>query len=476
MGKIKIKDNIGKIATPFSIALYMVKKLFRNRIPNSTSRILDAGCGSGIFIEAILNWCKQQNIEELPKIIGIDVDPQLVNITRKKFEGINRIEIIHADFLTIDEKKLAGKFDYIISNPPYISYERIEPLKRDLYKKIFKAAVGRFDTYMLFFEKALELLKSDGRMVFITPEKYIYTISAKGLRKLLAQYDVEEIELIHEDTFQGILAYPTITIINKKPPRITTIKLRDGTVIKIKLPTDGSPWLARAQIHKFLKTDILLRYRHRLKDIALRISAGVATGRDEIFVIPKNSIPEELKIYTYPTISGKELSIFKPGEVIDYNKLKYVMIVPYDSEGRLLNNKEAEPLIKYLSRWMHILRRRYVVKSGKKKWYAFHEEPPLKDILKPKILWCDIAHEPAFYVDAEGMLVPRHTVYYLVPKNPNIIPKLVRYLNSSEVKEWLRVHCQRAANGYLRLQSHILKNLPIPKSLLEYSYVSEVLK
>ncbi|RJS91378.1 class I SAM-dependent methyltransferase [Candidatus Bathyarchaeota archaeon] len=468
MGKMKIKENIGKITTPLDIALYMVNKLFRNRTPNSTSRILDAGCGSGVFIRAILNWCSRENVE-LPEIIGVEIDSELVSITRKKFKGVDKVKIIQADFLTINEKELAGKFDYIISNPPYISYERIQFKKRDLYKKMFKTAIGRFDTYMLFFEKALELLKIGGRMVFITPEKYVYTVSAKKLRELLAQYDVEEIELIYEDVFQGIIAYPTITVINKKPPGITTIRLRDGMTIKIKLPGDGSPWLARAQICRSSKASTLSKYTHRLKDIAMRISAGVATGCDEVFVIPKRSLPEELKTYAYPTISGKELSMFKPGEAIDYNKLNYVMLIPYDREGKLLSER-SKPLIKYLLRWRHALEDRYIVKSGKKKWYAFHEKPPLKDILRPKILWCDIAREPTFYVDPKGMLVPRHTVYYLIPKHPNIIPKLVKYLNSDEVREWLRVHCQRAANGYLRLQSHILKKLPIPRFLLRYPY------
>lgn len=33
------------------------------------------------------------------------------------------------------------------------------------------------------------------------------------------------------------------------------------------------------------------------------------------------------------------------------------------------------------------------------------------------------------------------------------------------VAAWLTANCQRAANGYLRLQSHVLKRLPLPERL-----------
>ncbi|WP_269077264.1 TaqI-like C-terminal specificity domain-containing protein [Saccharolobus islandicus] len=103
---------------------------------------------------------------------------------------------------------------------------------------------------------------------------------------------------------------------------------------------------------------------------------------------------------------------------------------------------------------------------GKKKWYAFHEDPPLNYILKPKILWKDISKEPTFYVDERGEIVPRHSVYYMVPSDSSVIPRLIKYLQTEGVKDWLKANCQRAANGYIRLQSHVIKNLPIPDNLV----------
>jgi len=456
LGRVTVKVDEGKVETPFVVALLMVNKLFSDRPPSPNSRVLDAGCGKGVFVEAIIAWCNWHGIE-IPEIVGIEVDPQLAKIASSRFSSIGKVKIVQGDFLTITEDELGGKFDYVISNPPYISYEEIEPDKRILYRKLFEVATGRFDTYMLFFEKALSLLKPGGRMVFITPEKYLYVLSAKSLRKLLAEYHVEEIELVKEDAFRGVLAYPAITVVVKELPAKTIIRMRDGSSIEVELPRDGSSWLPPA-------SSVSIGAKYKLKDIALRISAGVATGRDEVFIIRRTHLPEELKPFAYPTISGAELTKFELGGVIDYDKLEYVILVPYSKEGRMLNESEAKPLVDYLSRWRSILESRYAVKSGKK-WYAFHEDPPLREMLRPKILWRDIADEPAFYVDAGGLIVPRHTVYYLVPINPDIIPELVRYLSSDKVKKWLKARCQRAANGYLRLQSHVMKELPIPEDI-----------
>jgi len=47
------------------------------------------------------------------------------------------------------------------------------------------------------------------------------------------------------------------------------------------------------------------------------------------------------------------------------------------------------------------------------------------------------------------------------------IDAIVEYLNSPEARMWLEAHCQKAANGYYRLQSRVLKDLPVPKEWAE---------
>jgi len=78
----------------------------------------------------------------------------------------------------------------------------------------------------------------------------------------------------------------------------------------------------------------------------------------------------------------------------------------------------------------------------------------------------DITATPRFWVDAEGKIVPRHSVYYIVPIDPQQIHQLCDYLNGTQAGDWLCVHAQRASKGFLRLQSSVLKRLPIPASFV----------
>jgi adenine-specific DNA-methyltransferase len=95
-------------------------------------------------------------------------------------------------------------------------------------------------------------------------------------------------------------------------------------------------------------------------------------------------------------------------------------------------------------------------------WYAFHDNLPLPDLLQPKLLCKDITAEPFFVVDRTGEIVPRHSLYYLVPHDPARLDAWADWLNSEPVRAWLRAHTQRAANGFFRMQSHVLKQIPVP--------------
>jgi hypothetical protein len=434
----------------------MVNKLFRHREPKPENVVLDPGCGEGAFIDGILRWCGERAITP-PKIIGIESDSKLIKRCRERFGSYRNITLLQQNFLT--DKNL-GYYNFVIGNPPYVRIEELSEEEREVYRKTFETAVERFDLYILFFEQSLRHLTSDGRLVFITPEKFIYTWTARPLRKLMAFCHVEEIELTDEKLFKRLTTYPTITTINREGEGLTEVILRNGSSLKIELLPNGSSWLPVI----FRQEDI--EGQHTLEEVCDRVSCGVATGEDEVFMIPANEVPEALRSYARLTVSGKHLGRIKQGTTLDEERLTHMMLVPYDEKGELLPEDRLKEFINWLSPHETKLKARYCVKKGKE-WYAFHENPPMRDMLRPKILFRDIAKEPAFWADEKGIIIPMHNVYYLVPKESNIISSLLNYLNGGEAKKWLNSHCQRAANDYLRLQSRVLKKLPIPNKIFE---------
>lgn len=438
----------GFVPTPPGIVELMSRKLFSSMPPGRLQSLLDPGCGTGVFLDGVIRWCRSRGLST-PRLAGIELNPALAGLLRRKWSGRDAVTILHADFLGHP----LGLYDYIIGNPPYVSICKMSEREKTRFRGRFRTAHGRFDLYLLFFERALESLAPGGRLVFITPEKFTYVASASPLRRLLARMHVEEVHLVEESAFGDLVTYPAITTIRNRPPAARTrILLRDGSQRSVTLPTDGSSWLPAMNGHTGPTPP------WSLADACDRVSCGVATGADSVFVLRHSQVPTELRPFAYPTIAGRDLSDGVPLS----DRVGRSMLIPYRHDGRLRREAELGPLASYLrdpERRAKLLGRTCV---ARKPWYSFHENPPLRDILRPKLLCKDIGSHPVFFVDERGDLVPRHSVYYIVPKNPEHLHALASYLNSPPACAWLRNHCQRAANGFLRLQSSVLKLLPIP--------------
>jgi len=424
----------------------MVDKLFRGRAPTAQMTLLDPGCGRGAFIDGIIRWCNRHRVE-LPRIVGVELDPAHVRFCQARFGAYSSISIVRADFLASELVAV----DAVIGNPPYVPITRLDEAEKAYYRHEFVTAHGRFDLYALFFERALRCLRPGGRLVFITPEKFLYVESSRELRWLLSGFALDELHLIDERTFEGLITYPLITTLDKSvPERATRVTNRSGESHLVGLRARRESWLPLLRGHETVHGG------RTLSEVCRRVSCGVATGADAVFVQRTSTLPRELVPFAHPTVSGRELPL--SGDVRSLNSI----LVPYDAAGRLLPEDDLRGLLTHLTyptRYERLIRRTCV---ARKPWYSFHENPPLADLLRPKILCKDIGPRPSFVIDKAGSIVPRHSVYYIVPEDPGLLEPLHRYLNSAAASKWLEAHCQRAANGFLRLQSAVLKRLPIP--------------
>ncbi|MGA8664796.1 MAG: hypothetical protein WB809_07015 [Thermoplasmata archaeon] len=125
----------------------MVEKLFDGRPPAKREVVLDPGCGRGEFIDGVVRWCDQHGVEP-PSIVGVENDPHHWAPAHDRFLGRGFVKIRRRDFLKPD----AGKYEFIIGNPPYVPITELTPEERESYRKAgYTTASGRMDLYMLFF-------------------------------------------------------------------------------------------------------------------------------------------------------------------------------------------------------------------------------------------------------------------------------------------------------------------------------------
>jgi release factor glutamine methyltransferase len=137
------------------LILYKLVDFFKNKKIN----ILDIGTGSGCILLSMLRELK------LSYGTGIDISAKAIQIARlnsKNFNLINR-----SSFKVYDLSKYnLGKYDLIVSNPPYIPSKDIKNLSKDIInfepKRALDGGVDGLDLINKVIYKSNQLLKKNG--------------------------------------------------------------------------------------------------------------------------------------------------------------------------------------------------------------------------------------------------------------------------------------------------------------------------
>ncbi|TET56327.1 MAG: hypothetical protein E3J52_12100 [Promethearchaeota archaeon] len=252
-----VKNLEGKI--PLIIANQKTKENLTKIIKNV--RILDPSCGSGRFLITIAEKLYQLHRILNPELsdydikkaiiqknlYGIEIDNSayiisklrlikwlistnvdlsiLHNIDLKNLNLTNfnqiiekfdlKFNIFNFDFLL---EFRSDKFDIIIGNPPYVENKKIKDIefKKKITKR-FKTAYRLFDLSIIFIERSLELLKNNGYLSFILPNKFLSADYGIKIRKLLLnESEIKEIVNISSlPIFQKTATYPIILTLKK---------------------------------------------------------------------------------------------------------------------------------------------------------------------------------------------------------------------------------------------------------------------
>ena len=124
--------------------------------------ILDIGVGSGCILISILK--ERKNIYGT----GIDLSKKCLNLTKMnaiKLKVSSRLKLYKSD---VDKFNL-GKYDLIVSNPPYIKTSNIKYLEREVTKFEPKLALdGGLDglsEMRKVIKKSSELIKKNGKLI-----------------------------------------------------------------------------------------------------------------------------------------------------------------------------------------------------------------------------------------------------------------------------------------------------------------------
>jgi len=106
-------------------------------------------------------------------------------------------------------------FDIIVGNPPYVfAREKIDQKQKEFFTKNYETSEYQLNTYILFIEKSIKLLKKGGVMGFIVPETWLKVESATKLRKFMLENTFIK-KIVHRVEFPNVGAELSIFILEK---------------------------------------------------------------------------------------------------------------------------------------------------------------------------------------------------------------------------------------------------------------------
>lgn len=403
-----------------------------------------------------------------------------------------------------------GGFDVIIGNPPYV---RIQTLLRDqvaFFNQHYASATGNYDIYILFVERALQLLKPGGILGFILPHKFFQAAYGKGLRKVIADQRclMEIVNFRDNQIFEGSSTYTCLLFLQKdgaKSFKYAEIRKliepekqlqivgnyeeyadQDTKVYKVRPNVlTGDPWHFRLGQQGGLLERLSERGRP-LEEVTERIFQGLKTSADDVYLLDFIDCKKETVI-AYSKALEKEAELeseiakplIKGGQMRRYLIVEpeKVIIFPYRGSA-LIPKKEFQD--RYPRCWEYLLANKRNLENregGKMKgegWYAYIYPKSLGKFDLPKIITPDLALSASYCYDSEGTYYFTGGAaggYGIIPRD-QIHPKYLLGLLNSHLLDWfLHLISTPFRGGYFSYEARFIKQLPI--RLIDFSNPAE---
>ena len=387
-----------------------------------------------------------------------------------------KLEFPEVYYTTDGQNRESPGFDAVIGNPPYVRQELITSFK-DYLQKEFSVYHGRADIYAYFVEQATELARNQGRLSYILSHKFAKVKSGKGLRKLVANHQIEEFIDFQDLPVFGpdVSAYPAIMILSKNPPskpfkyaQIDDLDFNSlpDRVERVKKEVDQSyfsddEWTFLGQKERGLKERVS-KIGEPVIDAIGDPLVGVKSGLNDVLIVDEEKIielfgsTEDTELFR-PIIFGKEIKRFRPPKPNSYIMYPYVRT----EEGvKVADLDNYEVTSNYLEQYKEDLVDRAIIEDkypkGEMEWYELQQVNKNVEPSKEKIIYPDISRRAHYTIDSSGSVVT--TTGFILQSSDRYYLGL---LNSALLEWILAVECAKARGGYLRPKAQYVGSLPI---------------
>lgn len=331
--------NKGVVFTPEYITNFMADFIE----DDMRLKIFEPCCGKGVFLKTLIE-------RGYKNIHANDIDSVFVDECKTSF---NSVSYYNNNFIDFNQE---DKYDVIIGNPPYVKIQNLA--NEDIVKiKNQYDIKGNLDLYLYFIVKCVDMLKDDGKLIFIIPNSFMYNKSCEKIKQRFIDMGYLEyvIDFKHEKIFKGYSVYTCILVINKKDS-----SSRKSFLYKTCIEGEYKTISYRSQNVE----NSLLKY--------INLKNGIATLRDSIFIIKDARIDGD---HMYFSKHGTEYKIEKKitRRVLKVSKKEeYYIIYPYDTKCKIYDTLDDYPLCQnYLLSFKESLVMRDKGNKKYEKWFAY---------------------------------------------------------------------------------------------------------
>ena len=364
-------------------------------------KVLENSCGEGnILLEVVKRYIEsakseKHSAEEIKNglnkdIEAYEIDKECIEKCKNRLNklaasyGIEGIEwnIKNNDFLKED---VQNRYDFIIGNPPYITYHDMDDSQREFLKKSFSTCNnGRFDYCYAFIEASLKTLKNRGKMVYLVPcsimtNKFAWDLRVKLSKYITEIYDYRTIKIFSQAlTSSVIIVCENLT--NKSDLKYHLVKENTIFEIERKKLTDAKWSVTRDDNNIGVKFSDFFEVKN---SVATLLNEAFIfkeyERRDDYYIIDEYKIEEEL---VKDAASIKSLS---------RGENSYKIIFPYrieDGKRKDYSENEFEDrfpgAVRYLKQFKDKLKKRK--KDKNTLWFQYGRSQAITSVTGNKLI------------------------------------------------------------------------------------------
>lgn len=406
----------------------------------------------------------------------------------------------------LDDKGVFTGFDVIIGNPPYISLEKLSEEAKAYAKMhrmdkeeqkeipIYSTLESRGDIYSLFVERGLYLLKKNGLLAYILPNKWMKVGYGKSLRQLFLESNLTEvIDFGDNQIFADATTYTCIirmtkaksagqiissSIHNVNPETLAEDIEERKEVFQTKELTNGI-WIISSR-YDFEKVEAFKEKMGTLKDyIGQDSNYGIKVGLSKAYNVSIDTanrlIAEDISASEIlrPFMQGRGMIPFGKPDTASYLlfipkgfTMKAFGLKPEDKEDRKKMPKEQEAWEWFertypsIAHWLIQFKNEAYKRSDKGDyWWELRACAYYDEFSLPKLFYQTFQVRPCFIYSDQSVFC-NNSMWFLSIKDKALLALLC-----SNMGWWLiSKYCPRIQNGYQLIWDNF-KQISIPSEL-----------